>query len=74
MSAQRDYEVVDAVRSVISSQNYCFVLPLVFFGVAVAAVFTDLYGLMDTCQNHVSYEAKCKLCGCFPWKFQLRMS
>lgn len=42
MSTQRDDEVVDAIRSVIGGQNYRLVLPLVLFGIAVAAVFTDL--------------------------------
>lgn len=72
MSAQWDYEVVDAIRSVISSQNYCFVLPLVFFGVAVAAVLADLSelnGLTDGCQNHAGKAAKCVRWVNFSWKF-----
>lgn len=43
MGAKRNYEVVDSIRGVVSGQDDGFVLPLVFFGVAVATVLTDLY-------------------------------
>ena len=54
MSAKWNDKIVDAVWSVISSQNYCFVLPLVFFGVSIATMFTDLeihYNVLDLEEN-----------------------
>lgn len=42
MSAQRNDEIVDAVRRIVSGQDDRFVLPLVLLGIAVAAVLTYL--------------------------------
>lgn len=62
MSTQWDDEVVDAVRSVICCKNDCFVLPLILFGISIAAMFTDLrdrYTLASTViiiRNYISPE------------------
>jgi hypothetical protein len=42
MSTQWYDKIINAIRGVVSCQNYCFILPLILFGVTIAAMFTDL--------------------------------
>lgn len=57
MRTQRDDEIIDPVRGIISGQDDCFILPLILFRVAVAAVFTYLDQKQlesDCCHKSVS--------------------